>query len=111
MGEGLVGTKVGHQAYPAVPVSPPWGHLPWHPGTCGSLWCFTQPISGCPPGRQVGDGGPGPAPGSLSPSLSFLPPQILHRYDMVLVQEVRDADLSAVTQLMEQLNRYEQSQD
>ncbi|NXW81471.1 DNSL2 protein, partial [Alopecoenas beccarii] len=29
---------------------------------------------------------------------------ILRRYDMVLVQEVRDADLSAVTQLMEQLN-------
>ncbi|NXV74030.1 DNSL2 protein, partial [Atlantisia rogersi] len=29
---------------------------------------------------------------------------ILRRYDMVLVQEVRDSDLSAVTQLMEQLN-------
>ncbi|NWQ81302.1 DNSL2 protein, partial [Columbina picui] len=29
---------------------------------------------------------------------------ILRRYDIVLVQEVRDADLSAVTQLMEQLN-------
>ncbi|KFP46154.1 Deoxyribonuclease-1-like 2, partial [Cathartes aura] len=29
---------------------------------------------------------------------------ILCRYDVVLVQEVRDSDLSAVTQLMEQLN-------
>uniref|UniRef100_A0A8B9FEZ5 Deoxyribonuclease n=1 Tax=Amazona collaria TaxID=241587 RepID=A0A8B9FEZ5_9PSIT len=29
---------------------------------------------------------------------------ILSRYDVVLVQEVRDSDLSAVTQLMEQLN-------
>ncbi|XP_069726355.1 deoxyribonuclease-1-like 2 [Phaenicophaeus curvirostris] len=29
---------------------------------------------------------------------------ILSRYDMVLVQEVRDSDLSAVTQLMERLN-------
>ncbi|NWR65771.1 DNSL2 protein, partial [Bucorvus abyssinicus] len=29
---------------------------------------------------------------------------ILRRYDVVLVQEVRDSDLSAVTQLMEQLN-------
>ncbi|NWU92345.1 DNSL2 protein, partial [Upupa epops] len=29
---------------------------------------------------------------------------ILRRYDLVLVQEVRDSDLSAVTQLMEQLN-------
>lgn len=45
--------------------------------------------------------------GSLSPSLSLLVPQILNRYDVVLVQEVRDSDLSAVTQLMEQLNRYE----
>ncbi|NXX99023.1 DNSL2 protein, partial [Centropus bengalensis] len=33
--------------------------------------------------------------------------RILSRYDVVLVQEVRDSDLSAVTQLMEQLNRYE----
>ncbi|XP_009572178.1 PREDICTED: deoxyribonuclease-1-like 2, partial [Fulmarus glacialis] len=29
---------------------------------------------------------------------------ILRRYDVALVQEVRDSDLSAVTQLMEQLN-------
>ncbi|XP_009880258.1 PREDICTED: deoxyribonuclease-1-like 2 [Charadrius vociferus] len=29
---------------------------------------------------------------------------ILRRYDVVLVQEVRDSDLSAVTELMEQLN-------
>ncbi|XP_072734343.1 deoxyribonuclease-1-like 2 [Ciconia boyciana] len=29
---------------------------------------------------------------------------ILHRYDVALVQEVRDSDLSAVTQLMEELN-------
>ncbi|NXG63668.1 DNSL2 protein, partial [Hemiprocne comata] len=32
---------------------------------------------------------------------------ILSRYDVVLVQEVRDSDLSAVTDLMEQLNRHE----
>lgn len=44
------------------------------------------------------------APGFLSPS----PLQILRRYDIVLVQEVRDSDLSAVTELLEQLNRYEQ---
>lgn len=44
------------------------------------------------------------APGFLSPSLL----QILRRYDIVLVQEVRDSDLSAVTELLEQLNRYEQ---
>ncbi|XP_074867193.1 deoxyribonuclease-1-like 2 [Carettochelys insculpta] len=31
--------------------------------------------------------------------------KILSRYDIVLVQEVRDADLSAVTNLLEQLNR------
>lgn len=48
-----------------------------------------------------------PAPGSPSPSPSLLAPQILRRYDVVLVQEVRDSDLSAVTELMEQLNRYE----
>ncbi|XP_057228368.1 deoxyribonuclease-1-like 2 isoform X2 [Malurus melanocephalus] len=30
---------------------------------------------------------------------------VLLRYDVVLVQEVRDSDLSAVTELMEQLNR------
>lgn len=47
-----------------------------------------------------GEGGPEPSP-------SLLAPQILRRYDVVLVQEVRDSDLSAVTQLMEQLNRYE----
>lgn len=54
-----------------------------------------------------GEGGPEPAPGSPSPSPSLLAPQILRRYDVVLVQEVRDSDLSAVTELMEQLNRYE----
>ncbi|NXD30361.1 DNSL2 protein, partial [Spelaeornis formosus] len=32
--------------------------------------------------------------------------KVLRRYDAVLVQEVRDSDLSAVSQLMEQLNRY-----
>ncbi|KAM6423782.1 deoxyribonuclease-1-like 2 isoform 2-T2 [Liasis olivaceus] len=31
--------------------------------------------------------------------------QILSRYDIILVQEVRDADLSAVRELMERLNR------
>ncbi|NXS97386.1 DNSL2 protein, partial [Jacana jacana] len=35
---------------------------------------------------------------------------ILRRYDVVLVQEVRDSDLSAVTQLMEQLNSVSTSQ-
>ncbi|NXW55804.1 DNSL2 protein, partial [Eurystomus gularis] len=34
---------------------------------------------------------------------------ILRRYDVVLVQEVRDSDLSAVTQLMEQLNSVSKS--
>lgn len=32
-------------------------------------------------------------------------PQILSEYDIILVQEVRDADLSAVNDLMDQLNR------
>lgn len=49
--------------------------------------------------------------GSALPSPSFPALQILHRYDVVLVQEVRDSDLSAVTQLMEQLNRYERGWD
>uniref|UniRef100_A0A8C0IVN4 Uncharacterized protein n=1 Tax=Chelonoidis abingdonii TaxID=106734 RepID=A0A8C0IVN4_CHEAB len=31
--------------------------------------------------------------------------KILSRYDIALVQEVRDADLSAVTNLLDQLNR------
>uniref|UniRef100_A0A8C5JVY7 Deoxyribonuclease 1 like 2 n=1 Tax=Junco hyemalis TaxID=40217 RepID=A0A8C5JVY7_JUNHY len=35
---------------------------------------------------------------------------VLRRYDVVLVQEVRDSDLSAVTQLMEQLNSASTSQ-
>ncbi|NWX95587.1 DNSL2 protein, partial [Nothoprocta ornata] len=35
---------------------------------------------------------------------------ILSRYDIVLVQEVRDSDLSAVTELMEQLNSASSSQ-
>lgn len=33
--EGLVGC----QAQPTVPLSPPWGHLPWHQGTCKSSLC------------------------------------------------------------------------
>lgn len=37
--------------------------------------------------------------------------QVLRRYDVVLVQEVRDSDLSAVTELMEQLNRYKRDWD
>lgn len=37
--------------------------------------------------------------------------QVLLRYDVVLVQEVRDSDLSAVTELMEQLNRYKRGWD
>lgn len=63
-------------------------------------------------GAQPGDSGPEPAagsllplPGSPLPSPSLSASQILCRYDVVLVQEVRDSDLSAVTQLMEQLNR------
>uniref|UniRef100_A0A8B9TUI7 Deoxyribonuclease 1 like 2 n=1 Tax=Anas platyrhynchos TaxID=8839 RepID=A0A8B9TUI7_ANAPL len=43
-----------------------------------------------------------------APLPSLLSPQVLRRYDVVLVQEVRDSDLSAVTELMEQLNRYQQ---
>ncbi|XP_060028530.1 transcription factor E4F1 isoform X3 [Erinaceus europaeus] len=39
-----------------------------------------------------------------NPTCSDVIPQILAGYDIVLVQEVRDPDLSAVTQLMEQLN-------
>lgn len=39
------------------------------------------------------------------------PLQVLRRYDVVLVQEVRDSDLSAVTELMEQLNRYRRDWD
>ncbi|XP_064246776.1 deoxyribonuclease-1-like 2 [Passer domesticus] len=35
---------------------------------------------------------------------------VLRRYDVVLVQEVRDSDLSAVTELMEQLNSASTSQ-
>lgn len=40
------------------------------------------------------------------PELSLSASQVLRHYDVVLVQEVRDSDLSAVTELMEQLNRY-----
>lgn len=38
-------------------------------------------------------------------SSELVPPQILLEYDITLVQEVRDADLSAVKKLMDQLNR------
>lgn len=110
VGEGLVGTKVGCQAHPAVPLSPPWGHLPRCRGICGSPWYCTQHCIRVP-SREMGgrgEGGPEPGAGSLSPSSSLSAPQILQRYDVALVQEVRDSDLSAVTQLMEHLNRYEQ---
>lgn len=36
----------------------------------------------------------------------WFPLQILAGYDITLVQEVRDPDLSAVSVLMEQINRY-----
>ncbi|XP_064886881.1 deoxyribonuclease-1-like 2 isoform X1 [Columba livia] len=65
-----------------------------------------KPPRGCPTHPAL----PAPPPG-IKPLALLLGRQrccvlgkILHRYDMVLVQEVRDADLSAVTQLMEQLN-------
>lgn len=78
-------------------------------GTCRSPWCCTHHHIGVPVWEMGGrgEGGPEPAPGSPSPSPSLLALQILRRYDVVLVQEVRDSDLSAVTELMEQLNRYE----
>uniref|UniRef100_A0A670Z4F1 Endonuclease/exonuclease/phosphatase domain-containing protein n=1 Tax=Pseudonaja textilis TaxID=8673 RepID=A0A670Z4F1_PSETE len=41
----------------------------------------------------------------LDQSVSEIIVKILSRYDLVLVQEVRDADLSAVQELGEQLNR------
>lgn len=52
--------------------------------------------------------GPCSPPQRPEPLPSLLSPQVLRRYDVVLVQEVRDSDLSAVTELMEQLNRYQQ---
>lgn len=62
-----------------------------------------QPGSLCSP-EQANRGAPRAAPGQGRAALS-LSPQILSEYDLVLVQEVRDADLSAVNDLMEQLNR------
>lgn len=47
---------------------------------------------------------PRAAPGQGRAALSLFP-QILSEYDIILVQEVRDADLSAVNDLMDQLNR------
>lgn len=47
---------------------------------------------------------PRAAPGQGRAALS-LSLQILSGYDITLVQEVRDADLSAVEKLMDQLNR------
>lgn len=52
--------------------------------------------------------GPCSPPQRPEPLPLLLSPQVLRRYDVVLVQEVRDSDLSAVTELMEQLNRYQQ---
>lgn len=49
-------------------------------------------------------GAPHAAPGQGRAALS-LSLQILSGYDITLVQEVRDADLSAVKKLMDQLNR------
>lgn len=34
--------------------------------------------------------------------------QIIHRYDIVLIQEVRDSDLSATKKLMEHINKLDQ---
>lgn len=31
--------------------------------------------------------------------------QIVHRYDIILIQEVRDSDLSATKKLMEHVNK------
>lgn len=44
-------------------------------------------------------------PGSRAPLRTACLTQILDRYDVALVQEVRDSDLSAVTELLERLNR------
>lgn len=106
MDEGLVGTKVGQQALRAVPPSPLWGHLPQHQGTCESPWCCTQHRVRVTGQEKGGRQWPELVACTHSPSPSLLPSQILSRYDVVLVQEVRDSDLSAVTDLMEQLNRY-----
>lgn len=43
-------------------------------------------------------------PPHVTPPLLF-PSQILAGYDIMLVQEVRDPDLSAVSALLEQINR------
>lgn len=32
--------------------------------------------------------------------------QIVHRYDIILIQEVRDSDLSATKKIMEHVNKY-----
>lgn len=39
-----------------------------------------------------------------TPVLMFLL-QIVHRYDIILIQEVRDSDLSATKKLMEHVNK------
>lgn len=39
-----------------------------------------------------------------NPILMFLF-QIVHRYDIILIQEVRDTDLSATKKLMEHVNK------
>ena len=57
----------------------------------------------CSPEQAI-TGTPRAAPDQGRATLS-LSPQILSEYDIILVQEVRDADLSSVNDLMDQLNR------
>lgn len=60
-------------------------------------------LSFCSP-EQATTGTARAAPDQGKATLS-LSPQILSEYDIILVQEVRDADLSSVNDLMDQLNR------
>jgi len=75
---------------------PPWLWGPCSPAAA-SLGAFAaQPRHPQVPSRA--------ALGQRPAALSFSP-QILSEYDITLVQEVRDSDLSAVQKLMDQLNR------
>lgn len=47
---------------------------------------------------------------SSTPDISLFFSQIVHRYDIILIQEVRDSDLSATKKLMEQVNKSEPTQ-
>lgn len=64
---------------------------------CGSIIAKVGPGPGRGGAAFGGADRADPAPATL--------PQILAGYDLALVQEVRDPDLSAVSTLMEQINR------